>query len=118
MTDDRRPGGALAWLGLGLAAVLAFFLNAYAFILFQLEDCYILDGRGLPADDFVAAMCGRDNSLVSVSLVAFVVAGILSLGALVACWRRSDGVLGKAVGCALVPLAPVVTYLVLALVTG
>ncbi|MCW2798059.1 hypothetical protein [Nocardioides sp.] len=104
-------------LGLLLAAILAFFLNAYAFVLYQLEDCYILDGRGLPADDFVAAMCGRDNSLVSVSLATFVIAGILSLAGLVACWRGA-GTLAKVAGCALVVLAPVATYAALALVTS
>jgi hypothetical protein len=105
-----------ARLGLLLAAVLAFFLNAYAFLLYQLEDCYILDGRGLPADDLVATMCGRDNSLVSVSFAAFVLVGLLSLVMLVVAWRRA-GVVGKVVGCALILLAPVLTYLVLALVT-
>jgi hypothetical protein len=104
------------WLGLGLAAILAFFLNAYAFVLYELQQCDALDGRGIIDDDRLATMCGRDNSLVSVGLWAFVVAGILSLVGLVACWR-SASVAAKVLGCALIPLTPVVTYLVLALVT-
>jgi hypothetical protein len=107
----------MGWLGLGLAAVLAFFLNAYAFVLYQLVQCDALDGRGIANDDRLAMMCGRDNSLVSAALVAFVVVGLLSLVGLVACWRRSASALGKVLGCALVVLAPAVTYLVLALVT-
>ena len=106
----------LGWVGLALAAVVAVALNGYGFVLYQLIECDALDGRGIVDDDRLEAMCGRDSSL-SVGLVAFVVMGILSLVGLAASWRRSDSVVGKVFGCALVVLAPVLTFLVLAVVT-
>ncbi len=106
------------WVGLALATAGAFLLNGYGFVRYQLVECDALDGRGIAADDWLATMCGRDNSLVSVGLVAFVVVGMLSLAGLVASWRRWPGPLGKVIGGALVVLAPAFTFLVLALVTG
>jgi hypothetical protein len=107
----------LGWLGLVLATVVALFLNGYAFVLYQLVECDALDGRGIADDDWLATMCGHDNSLVSVGLIAFVVVGVLSLFAMSVTWVLSAGAVGKVVGCALVVLAPVVTFLVLAVVT-
>jgi hypothetical protein len=107
----------VGWFGLALATVVAFLLNGYAFVLYQLVECDALDGRGIADDDWLATMCGRDNSLTSVGLIAFVLVGILSLAGLAATWRRSAGALGKVVGCALVVLAPAFTFLVMAVVT-
>ena len=108
----------VGWFGLALATVIAFLLNGYAFVLYQLVECDALDGRGIADDDWLATMCGRDNSLASVGLVAFVLVGILSLVGLAVSWRRAAGALGKVVGSALVVLAPAFTFLVLALVTS
>lgn len=124
--EDRQEGRGeeglmratiMGWLGLGLAAVLAFFLNAYAFVIYELVQCDALDGSGIAGDGRLATMCGRDDSLASVGFWVFVAAGIASLAGLVVWWRRSAGVAGKVVGCAIVVVAPVATYLVLALVT-
>ncbi len=106
----------LGWVGLALATVVAVALNGYAFVLYQLVECDALDGRGIADDDWLETMCGRDSS-ISVGLVAFAVIGILSLVGLAASWRRSGTTLGKVLGCALVVLAPVFTFLVLAVIT-
>jgi hypothetical protein len=103
--------------GLALALGVAFGLNGYAFVLYQLVECDALDGRGIAGDGRLAAMCGRDDSLASVGFWVFAAVGVASLAGLVACWRRG-GVPARLLGLALLPLAPVVAYLVLAPVTG
>ena len=107
---------ALAWVGLALAAGLVFCLNGYAFVIYQLVECDALDGRGIAGDGRLATMCGRDDSLASVGFWVFVVAGLASLAGLVLSWRR-PGVGIRVLGTALLVLAPVLAYVVLALAT-
>ena len=111
------PRSRIHWIGLALAAGLAFGLNGYAFVLYELVECDALDGSGIAGDGRLATMCGRDNSLASVGFWVFVAVGVASLAGLVACWRRG-GVPARVLGLALLLLAPVVAYLVLAPVTG
>ena len=106
----------LRWVGLALAAALAFLLNGYAFVLYELVQCDALDGSGIAGDGRLATMCGRDDSLASVGFWVFVLAGLVSMFGLVACWRRGAAP-ARVLGVALLLVTPAVAYVALALVT-
>jgi hypothetical protein len=99
-----------------VATAVAVMLDGYAFVLYELVQCDALDGSGIAGDGRLATMCGRDDSLASVGFWVFVLAGLASLAALVACWRGGT-VPARLLGVVLLLVTPAVTYLVLALVT-
>jgi hypothetical protein len=111
-----RPTQLARWALLVAGAAVAVMLNGYAFVIYELVQCDALDGSGIAGDGRLATMCGRDNSLASVGFWVFVLAGLASLAAEVACWRRGTAP-ARLLGVALLLVTPVVAYLALALTT-